>query len=59
MTKNSKFIREYGTTLEKIAEKYNATKWCIYALHLKGELHDFIKKENSHEKVESNTGSRR
>ena len=40
--KTSKFIREYGMTIPRLAEKYNMSNWYIYSLHLKGELHQFI-----------------
>ncbi len=43
--KTSKFIRMYGLTLPKLAEKYNMTNWYIYTLHLKGELHAFIEEQ--------------
>ena len=49
--KTSKFIRAYGMILPKLAKKYGMSNWYIYSLHLKGELHDFIKEQD--EKKES------
>ncbi len=51
--KTSKFIREYGTTLKKLADKYTMSSGYLYLLHLKGELHVFIA-EQEKEKVEAN-----
>jgi len=44
--RTSKFIREYGMTLEKLAKKYNHNKSYLWILHQRGELHDFIKDQD-------------
>ncbi len=49
--KTSKFIREYGITLKKLADKYAMSSGYVYLLHLKGELRAFIA-EQEKEKVE-------
>ncbi len=49
--KTSKFIREYGITLQQIAEKYNQSASYIRILHLTDKLHAFIV-EQEKEKVE-------
>jgi len=52
--KTSKFIREYGMTLPQLAERYNVSTYFLYILHQRGELHDFIKEQESKlEKVET------
>ena len=51
--KTSKFIREYGMTLQQMSEKYSFTTWYLTTLHLKGELHAFIKeRKRESEKIE-------
>ncbi len=40
--KTSKFIREYKSTLQQLADKYDLSIYYLYTLHLKGELHAFI-----------------
>jgi len=50
--KTSKFIREYKSTLEQLSEKYDLSIYYLYTLHLKGELHAYIK-EQEKEKAEA------
>lgn len=53
-TKTSKFLREYGATIQQLADKYNLSIYYLYTLHLKGELHQFIEDQAAKQKVESN-----
>jgi len=41
-TRTSKFIREYGMTLQRLADKYGFSIIFIRDLHQRGELHAFI-----------------
>ena len=50
--KTSKFIREYGITLKKLADKYTMSSGYLYLLHLKGELHAVIAEQEQKETVE-------
>lgn len=49
--KTSKYIREYGLTIQEMSEKYNLSMHYLYLLHIKGELHAFIAEQESKEKV--------
>ena len=50
--RTSKFIREYGMTLERLAKKYNMSATYLRTLHDKGDLHRFIE-EQEKEKAEA------
>lgn len=52
-TKTSKFLREYGSTIQQLADKYDLSIYYLYTLHLKGELHKFIKEQEPQQKVGS------
>jgi len=52
--RTSKFIREYGATMHTLADKYNVNPSYIWILHLKGDLHEFIKQQATKQKEESN-----
>jgi len=43
--KTSKFIREYGLTLNQLSNKYNVSASYLRILHLQGELHAFIEEQ--------------
>ena len=43
--KTSKFIREYGMTLEEMSNKYGYTINYLWILHQRGELHQFIEEQ--------------
>ncbi len=49
--KTSKFVREYGLTLQQIADKYNMSTSYIRILHLQGELHQFVEAQGEKKKV--------
>ena len=43
----SKFIREYGMTLQQLSDKYDMKTGYLYILHQRGELHDFIDEQEA------------
>ena len=49
--RTSKFIREYGMTLNQIAEKCGFNKSYIWILHQRGELHQFIVDQEEKQKA--------
>ena len=49
----SKFIREYGATLQQLAERYDVSANYLRMLHLQGLLHQFIEEQKEKEKAES------
>lgn len=50
--RTSKFIREYGITLQQISDKYGYSTLYIWTLHQRNELHKFIE-EQEKEKAET------
>ena len=48
--RTSKFIREYGVTLNQLAEKYDVSASYLRVLHEGGKLHDFIKEQKEKQK---------
>lgn len=48
--KTSKFIREYGMTLQQLSEKYGGTKGYLWILHQRGDLHKFIEEQEVKQK---------
>ena len=50
----SKFIREYGATLQQLAKKYKLSTTYLRMLDIQGELHNFIEEQAAKQKVESN-----
>jgi len=47
--KTSRFIREYGVTLQTLADKYGLSTTYLVRLDLIGKLHDFIKEQDKKE----------
>jgi len=45
--KTSKFIREYGMTLQQMSDKYNFTTNYLWILHQRGTLNAFIEEQES------------
>ena len=43
--RTSKFIREYGMTLQQMSDKYRFSTLYIWSLHQRGELHQFIEEQ--------------
>ena len=51
-TKTSKFIREYGMTIQEMTVRYNISSTYVLKLHYQDKLHDFIdEQESKREKV--------
>ncbi len=50
--RTSKFIREYGSTMYVLADRYNVNHSYIWILHQRGELHAFIDEQDKKEEVE-------
>jgi len=50
---NSKYLREYGATIQQMSARYNCTYYRIWSLHLEGKLHAFIEEQGKKEKVET------
>lgn len=49
--KTSKFIREYGMTLQEMSDRYGYSTLYIWSLHQRSDLHRFIE-EQGKEKAE-------
>lgn len=45
--RTSKFIREYGMTLQQMSDKYNFTTNYLWILHQRDELHKFIEEQET------------
>ena len=50
--RTSKFIREYGMTLQEMSDKYGYSTLYIWSLHQRGDLHKFIE-EHEQERAEA------
>jgi hypothetical protein len=50
-TKTSKFIREYGMTIQEMTVRYNVSSTYVLKLHYQDKLHTFIDEQDKKEKV--------